>query len=139
MEGGRQQVAAGVIDIDMSSGVVGKRVDKVQDVDLVNARAGWGTLPPRDRAEKRSAAGRVAGLSDNAKRWVGMVHTGRKRAAAPVNSQKKKMKKGYVDCWDVLDDVDSESVPVSEEPRNASAAERDRVFLEESGFPSDND
>ena len=26
-----------------------------------------------------------------------------------------------------------------EEPRNASAAERDRVFLEESGFPSDND
>ena len=119
--------------------MVGKRVDRVQDVDLVNARAGWEILPPRHRVEKRSAAGRVAGLSDNAKRWVGMVHKGRKRAAAPVNSQKKRMKKGYVDCWDVLDAVDSESIPMSEEPRNASAAERDRVFLEESGFPSDND
>ena len=137
VEGGRQQVAAGVNETDVSSGVVGKRVDRVQDVDLGNARAGWEILPPRDRVEKRSAAGRVAGLSDNAKRWVGMVHKGRKRAAAPVNSQKKKMKKGYVDCWDVLDAVDGESVP--EKPRNASAAERDRVFLEESGFPSDND
>ena len=68
-----------------------------------------------------------------------MVHKERKRAAAPDNSQKKRMKKGYVDCWDVLDAVDSESIPTLEEPRNASAAERDRVFLEESGFPSDND
>ena len=34
-----------------------------------------------------------------------MVHKGKKRAAAPVNSQKKKSKKGYVDCWDVLDAV----------------------------------
>ena len=38
-----------------------------------------------------------------------------------------------------MDAVDSESVSALEEPRNASAAERDRVFLEESGFPSDND
>ena len=55
--------------------------------------------------EKRSAAGRVAGLSENAKGWVGMVHKGRERAAARaafVNSQKEKSKNGYVDCWDVL-------------------------------------
>ena len=86
--------------------------------------------------EKRSAADRVAGLSDNTKRWVGMVHKGRKspkRAAAPVNSQKKKRKKDYVDCSDVLDAVGGLPVPVPEKPRNASAAERDRVFLEESG------
>ena len=55
----------------MSSSVVGKRVDRVQGVGLGNARASWEILPPRDRAEKGSAAGRVAGLSDNAKRWVG--------------------------------------------------------------------
>ena len=139
MEGGRQQAAVGVNVAGVSSGVVGKRVDRSESVDLSNARTGWEIVPPRDRAEKRSAAGRVAGLSDNAKRWVGMVRKGRKRAAAPLNSQKKRMKKGYVDCWDVLDAVDSESIPMLEEPRNASAAERDRVFLEESGFPSDND
>ena len=127
--------------VDASSGVVGKRVDRAESVDLSNARAGWEILPPRDRAKKRSAADRVAGLSDNAKRWIGMVHKGKKRAAAPVNSQKKKMKKGYVDvdCWDTLDAVGGLSVPVPAGPRNASAAERDRVFLEESGFPSVND
>ena len=80
----------------------------------------------------------MATLSDNAKRRVSMVHKGKKRATAPVSSQKKRMKKGYVDCWDVLDTVNSESIPMPEEPRNASAAVRDRVFLEESGFPSDN-
>jgi hypothetical protein len=139
VEGGRQQAAAGVNVAGVSSGVGGKRVDRSECDGLSNARAGWEIVPPRNRVEKRSAADRVAGLSDNAKRWVGMVHKGRKRAAAPVNSQKKRLKKGYVDCWDVLDAVDSESVSALEEPRNASAAERDRVFLEESGFPSDND
>ena len=139
MEGGGQQAAVGVNVAGVSSGVVGTRVDRAESVDLSNARAGWEILPPRDRAEKRSAADRVAGLSDNAKRWIGMVHKGKKRAAAPVNSQKKKMKKGYVDCWDTLDAVGGLSVPVPAGPRNASAAERDRVFLEESGFPSDND
>ena len=44
-----------------------------------------------------------------------------------------------MDCWDVLDAVGDLPVPVPEKPRNASVAERDRVFLEESGFPSDND
>ena len=68
-----------------------------------------------------------------------MVHKGRKRAAAPVNSQKKKMKKGYVECWDVLDAVGGLPVLVPKESRNASATKRDRTFLEESGFPSDND
>ena len=41
-----------------------------------------------------------------------MVHKRRKRAAAQVNSQKKKMKKGYVDCWDTLDAVGGLPVPV---------------------------
>jgi hypothetical protein len=123
---------------DVSSGVVGKRVDRPGSADLSGARTGWEMLPPRNRAGKRSAADRVDGLSNNAKRWVGMVRKGRKRAAAPVNSQKKKMKKGYVNCWDFLDIVDS-SVVVQDEARNASAAERNRAFLEESGFPSDND
>ena len=64
VEGGRQQVAAGVNVANVSSGVVGKRTDRVQNVDLGTARAGWEILPPRDRLEKRSAADRVAGLSD---------------------------------------------------------------------------
>ena len=50
-----------------------------------------------------------------------MVHKGRKRAAASVNSQKKKTKKVYVDCWDFLDTVGS-LVLVQDEARNASAA-----------------
>ena len=41
-----------------------------------------------------------------------------------------------LDCWDFLDTVDGLSVPVQGEVRDASAAERDRAFLEESGFPS---
>ena len=114
MEGGRQQVAAGVNVANVSSGVVGKRTDRVQNVDLGTARAGWEILPPHDRVEKRSAADRVARLSENSKRWVGMVHKGRKRAAAPDNSQKKKRKKGYVDCWDALDAVGDLPVPVPE-------------------------
>ena len=48
--------------------MVGKRTDRVQSVDLGIARTGWESLPPRDRVEKRSAAGRVVGLSENAKR-----------------------------------------------------------------------
>ena len=116
MEGGRQQAAVGVNVAGVSSGVVGKRVDRAKSVDMSNARAGWEILPPRDRADEQ----RKGRLSDNAKRWVGMVHKGRKRAAAPVNSQKKKMKKGYVDCWDILDAVGNLSVPVPDEPRNAS-------------------
>ena len=39
--------------------------------------AGWEILPPRDRVEMRLAANRVARLSDNAKKWIGMVHKGR--------------------------------------------------------------
>jgi hypothetical protein len=134
VEGGRQQAAVEVNVAGVSSGVAGKRVDRSKSDGLGNARAGWEIVPPRDRLEKRSAADRVAALSNNAKRWVGMVRKGRKRAAAPVNSQKKKMKKSYVDCWDFLDTVGS-SVLVQDEARSASAAERDRVFLEESGFP----
>ena len=68
-----QQAAAGVNVAGVSSGVGGKRVDRSESDDLSNARAGWEIVPPRDRAEKRSAADRVAGLSDNAKRWVGGV------------------------------------------------------------------
>ena len=142
VEGGWQQAAAGISEVDVgANSVVGKRVDRQQDADLDSARTGWEILPPRNRTEKRSADDRVAGLSAGAKRWVGMVHKGRKRAAAPVNSQKKRkiMKKGYMDCWDVLDAVNSEPIAVPEELRNATAAERDRVFLEESDFPSDKD
>ena len=123
--GGSMQAAVGVNVADVSSGVVGKREDRAEGADLSNARASWEILPPRNRAGKRSATDRVAGLSTNAKRWVGMVHKGRKRAAAPANSQKKKMKKGYMDCWDFLDTVDGSSVPVRDELRNASTTERD--------------
>ena len=49
------------------------------------------------------------------------------------------MKKGYMDCWGVLDAVNNEPIAVPEELRNATAAKRDRIFLEESGFPSGND
>ena len=54
---------------------------------------------------------------------------------------KEEERKGlmYVDCWDVFDAVDDLPAVVPEESRNASAAETDRVFLKESGFPSDND
>ena len=67
-------------------------------------RAGWEMLPPRDRVQKRSSVDRVAGLSAHARLWLGpdMVQKGKKRAAAPVNSQKKKKKKG-IDCWDMMD------------------------------------
>ena len=140
MEDGRQQATVGVNVTAVHSGVVGKRVERSESANLSSSRTvtGWQMLPPRERVGKRSAVDRVAGLSNNAKRWVGMVHKGRKRAAAPVNSQKKKMKKSYVDCWDFLDDADN-SVLVGDGERSASAAERDRAFLEESGFPSDND
>ena len=114
VEDGGQQVATGVNVASVNNGVVGKRVGRVQNVDLGITRAGWEILPPRDKVEKRSAADRVAGLSNDAKRWVGMVHKGRKRAAAPTNSQKKKRKKGYVDCWDALDAVGDLPVPVPE-------------------------
>ena len=91
------------------------------------------------RPGKGSATDRVVGLTENAKRWVGMVRKGRKKAAAPFNSPRKMRKKDYADSWDFLDAVGGVSVPVPERPRHASAAERDRVSLEESGFPSDND
>ena len=136
-EGGRQQAAVGVNVTAVHSGVVGKRVERYESADLSSSRTGWQMLPPRDRVGKRSDVDRVAGLSNNAKRWVGMAHKGRKRAAAPVNSQKKKMKKSYVDCWDFLDVADS-SIMVGDGKRSASAAERDRAFLEESSFPSNN-
>ena len=74
-------------------GVGGERVDRVQSDDLDTAcTTGWESLPPQGIVMKRSAVDRVAGLSANAKRWGVMVHKGRERAAAPVNSQKKKRK-----------------------------------------------
>ena len=75
--------------------------------ELAAQRAGWEMLPPRDRVQKRSSADRVAGLSAQARLWLGpdMVHKGKKRAAAPVNSQKKKKKKG-IDCWDMMDIIE---------------------------------
>ena len=82
----------------------------------------------------RSSEGRVTGLSTHAKHWLGpaMVRKGKKRAAAPVNSQKKRRKKGYVDCWDVL-----ESLPALDglsRNRNATSAGRSAVFLKASAF-----
>ena len=67
---------------------------------LAAQRAGWDMLPPRGRVQKRSSVDRVAGLSAHARLWLGsdMVHKGKKRAAAPVNSQKKKKNVG---CWDL--------------------------------------
>ena len=55
MEGGRQQAAVGVNVEGVSSGVVGKRVDRSGSIDLSSARTGWEILPPRGKAEKRSA------------------------------------------------------------------------------------
>ena len=57
---------------------------------------------PRDRVEKRSSADKISGLSAHARLWLGleMVYKGKKRAAAPVNSQKKRRrKKQILDCW----------------------------------------
>ena len=69
---------------------------------------------------------------------------GKKRAAAPGNSQKKRRKKNYMDCWDVMDVIEgdstnSSSVGVGPADRNSSATERRRAFKGGSGFPSDND
>ena len=38
-----------------------------------------------------------------------MVSKGKKRAAAPGNSLKKRSKKGYMDCWNVMDVVEGDS------------------------------
>ena len=63
--------------------------------------------------KKRSAADRVSGLSmsAHAKLWLGpeMVLKGKKWAAAPGNSQKKRSKKNYMDCWDVTDVIEGNS------------------------------
>jgi len=106
-----------------------------------SSRAGWAVVPPRSRVEKRSAADRVQGLSAHARAWLGpeMVRKGKKRAAAPVNSQKKRMKKGYLDCWDAMDVIDGSNTEGHTVGRNSSTAERRRVFNGSSGFPSDND
>ena len=111
-----------------------------------SGRAGWAVAPPRSRVEKRSAVDRVAGLSAHARLWLGpeMVLKGKKRAAAPGNSQKKRMKKKYVDCWVMMDVIKGDSakgstVGVGLAGRNSSAAERRRDFKGSSGFPSDND
>ena len=138
MEGGRQQVAAGVNVANVSSGVVGKRSDRsdrVQNVDLGTARAGWGILPPRDRVEKRSAFDKVAGLSGNSKRWVGMVRKARKGAATLVNTQKKRSKKGYVDCWDILDAVGDLPVSSAREAEECKCNREGSSFLGGVWFP----
>ena len=94
--------------------------------------------------QKRSSADRVAGLSEHARCWLGseMLRKGRKRAAAPVNSQKKKKKKG-IDCWEMMDIIEDNSsnqtASAVTADRNSSAAERRRMFEGSSGFPSDND
>ena len=71
-----------------------------------------------------------------------MVHKGKKRAAAPVNSQKKKGKKN-VDCWDMMDVIEGSAkgstISGWAVDRNLSATERRRAFEGSSGFPSDND
>jgi hypothetical protein len=68
-----------------------------------------------------------------------MVRKGKRRTAAPVNSQKKRMKKGYLDCWDAMDVIDGSNTKGHTVSRNSSIAERRRVFNGSSGFPSDND
>ena len=52
--------------------------------------------PPCSKVGKRSAVDRVSGLSPHAREWLGqgMVHKGKTRVAAPVNSEKKRRKKG---------------------------------------------
>ena len=93
--------------------------------------------------QKRSVADRVEGLSEHARLWLGpeMLRKGRKRAAAPVNSQKKK-KKG-IDCWEMMDIIEdnnsNQTASAATADRNSSAAERRRMFEGGSGFPSDND
>ena len=69
---------------------------------------GWAIIPPHSGVEKRSAVGRVQGMSSHARAWLGpeMVRMGKKWAAAPVISHKKRMKKGYLYCWDAMDVID---------------------------------
>ena len=140
VEGGQRQPSATVSRQQAGGSSVGasKRAHNPQQG---NSRAGWAVAPPRSRVEKRSAVDRVLGLSSHARAWLGpeMVRKGKKRAAAPVNSQKKRMKKGYVDCWDVMDTINGSSAEGHAVGRNSSAAERRRAFKGSSGFPSDND
>ena len=98
-------------------------------------------MPPRSRVEKRSVVGRVQGLSSHARAWLGpeMVRKGKKRAAAPVNSQKKRMKKGYLDCWNAMNVIDGSNSEGHTAGRNSSIAGRRRVFNGSSDFPSDNE
>ena len=93
--------------------------------------------PPRSRVEKRSAVDRVLGLSAHARAWLGseMGRKGRKRAAASVNSQKKRTKKGYMHCWDVMDVIDDSNAEGYAVGRNSSAAEGRRAFNGSSRFP----
>ena len=140
VEGGQRQTSASVSRQQGGGSRLGvsKRAHSAQQG---SGRAGWVVEPPRSRVEKRSAADRVAGLSSHARRWLGpeMVLKGKKRAAAPVDSQKKKRKKGYMDCWDVMDVINNSNAEGHAVGRNSSTAERRRAFNGSSGFPSDND
>ena len=111
-----------------------------------SGRAGWAVVPPRSRVEKRSAADKVSGLSAHARLWLGpeMVLKGEERAAAPGNSQEKRGKENYMDCWDVMDVIEGDStkgpsIGVRSVGRNSSAAGQRRASKGSSGFPSDND
>ena len=96
VEDGQRQASANVSRQQAGGSSLGssKRAHSPQQV---SSRSGWAVEPPRSRVEKRSdAVDRVLGLSAHARTWLGpeMVRKGRKRAAAPVNSQKKRTKKG---------------------------------------------
>ena len=71
VESRRQPPAAEVNGVAVSSGVVGKRMNRTQSADLGNTRTGWESLPPRNRVAKKSDVDRVAGLSEDAKRCMG--------------------------------------------------------------------
>ena len=142
VEDGQRQASASVSRQQAGGSSLGpsKRAHSPQQV---SSRSGWAVEPPRSRVEKRSAVDRVLGLSARARAWLGpeMVtcRKGRKRAAAPVNSQKKRTKKGYMDCWDVMDVIDGSNAEGHAVGRNSSTTERRRAFNGSSGFPSDND
>ena len=59
--------------------------------------------------------------------------------SASLTQEARREELTFMDSWDVWDAVNNEPIAVPEELRNATAAERDRAFLEESGFPIDND
>ena len=142
--GGGAGLSAGVAESQQITAEQQRQQRRVADRSRQQQHVELSARVEEPLVQKRSSADRVAGLSEHARCWLGpeMLRKGRKRAAAPVNSQKKKKKKG-IDCWEMMDIIEdnnsNQTASAVTADRNSSAAERRRMFEGSSGFPSDND